>query len=141
MVFIETARIFGTGRESGRISPESGMTLVETLVLLAIVGTITVTFLSGLFIMSKANSIADRQTTAQSLVQSQMEGTKGRSYVYDATGYPPLPFPSDGDYSQYSATINAEPLQNPDSGIQKVTVTIKYSDKEVIRLEDYKVDR
>ena len=35
----------------------------------------------------------------------------------------------------------AEPLRAPDDGIQKITVTIKHSDKVVIRLEGYKVDR
>jgi hypothetical protein len=49
--------------------------------------------------------------------------------------------PGGGDYSKYSVTITAEPLQVPDDGIQKITVTIKYSDKVVIGLEGYKVKR
>ena len=135
-------RLFGISRRtSACVSPESGMTLVETLVVLAVIGAIAVTFLSGLFIMSKANFIADEQTTAQSLAQSQMEGVKGRSYVYGAAEYPMVPYPSDADYSHYSATITVQPLQSPDTGIQKVTVTVKHYDKGVIILEDYKVDR
>lgn len=124
-----------------RVSPESGMTLIEMLVLLAILGAIAVTFLSGLFVMSKANYIADEQTTAQSLAQSQMEGIKALSYDYGADEYPTMPFPSDGDYSHYSATNTIQPLQNPDTGIQKVTVAIKHYDKAVMILEGYKVDR
>ncbi|GAI30919.1 unnamed protein product, partial [marine sediment metagenome] len=49
--------------------------------------------------------------------------------------------PGGKDYINYSAIITAEPLHDPDDGIQKITVTVKRSDKEVIKLEGYKVDR
>jgi len=114
------------------------MTFIETLVLLAIVGTIAVTFLSGLFAMSKAATINDEQITAGSLAQSQMEWVKKADYVPGATDYPALPMPGGSDYSRYSVTIAAQQL---DTGIQKITVVVRNSDKTVIRLEDYKVDR
>jgi len=120
---------------------ESGLTLIETVVALAIIGVIAVAFLSGLATTSKAAFIADEQTTAESLARSQMEWAKKVDYVYDATEYSPAPIPSGKDYINYSAVITAEPLRAPDDGIQKITVTIKHSDKGVIRLEGYKVDR
>lgn len=120
---------------------ESGATLLETVVALAILGTIAVTFLSGLVTTSKAAFTTDEQATAESLAQSQMEWVKNASYSYNATAYSPAPIPTDKDYLDYSALITAAPLRNPDDGIQKITVTIKRSNREVSKLEDYKLDR
>ena len=70
-----------------------------------------------------------------------MEWIKSESYSANATDYPPAPIPGGDDYAGYSVTIAAEPLHNPDDGIQRIAVTIKRSDKELITLEGYKVDR
>ena len=120
---------------------ESGVTLIETLVALAIVGAIAVAFLSGLATTSKATIIADEQATAESLARSQMEWVKNADYVYSVTEYSPASLPSNKDYVNYSAVITAEPLHVTDDGIQKITVTIKHFDKEVMKLKGYKVDR
>ena len=126
------------GKFTGR---ESGVTFIETAVALAILGVIAVAFLNGLTTTSKSVFIADEHTTAVSLAQSQMEWVKNASYSYNATTYSPASIPSGKDYINYSALITAEPLRNPDDGIQKITVTIKRSDKGVTILEGYKVDR
>ncbi|MFC2044084.1 hypothetical protein ACFLT8_02645 [Chloroflexota bacterium] len=116
---------------------ESGISLVETVVALAILGAIAVAFLDGLSTSSRVVFIADEGITAKSLAQSQMEWVKNASY--NATGYYyPRPIPSSTDYINYSANINAEPL---DAGLQKITVTVKHSEEVMIRLEGYKVDR
>ena len=120
---------------------ESGVALLEMVVALAILGTIAVTFLSGLVTTSKAAFTADERATAESLAQSQMEWAKNSDYVYSATQYSPAPMPSGKDYINYSATIAAEPLHDPDDGIQKITVTVTRSGEGVITLEGYKVDR
>jgi len=123
------------------VSAESGMTLVETVVALAILGTIAIVFLSGLAISSKAVIIADEQTTVESLAQSQLEWVKGADYVYEAAEYSPAPIPTGQDYTDYSANITAEPLHTPDDGIQKITVTVRRLGEMVMELEGYKVDR
>ncbi len=120
---------------------EAGIAFIETMVALAILGIVAVTFLSGLATTSRATFISDEQATAESLAQSQMEWVKNASYVYDATEYSPTSIPSDKDYINYSVIIAAEPLDSPDNGIQKITVAVKHSDKGVIKLEGYKVDR
>ena len=122
-------------------SRESGATLIEAVVALAILGTIGVTFLSGLTTTSKAAFISDEQATAESLAQSQMEWVKNASYSYNATGYTSAPIPTVKDYLNYSATIVASPLRNPDDGIQRITVTVKRSSETTTKLEGYKVDR
>jgi len=122
-------------------SRESGATLLEAVVALAVLGTIAVVFLNGLVITSEAAFTADERATAESLAQSQMEWTKNADYVYSATQYSTAPIPSDIDYTNYSANITAESLNSPDDGIQKITVTVKHFDEEIITLEGYKVYR
>ena len=120
---------------------ESGTMLIEILVALAILGVIVPAFLTGLATTSRAAIITDEQATADSLAVSQMEWVKNESYSANATEYSPAPMPGGKDYAYYSVIIAAEPLRNPDDGIQKITVTVKHSDKEVIELEGYKADR
>ena len=121
------------------ICRESGMTLLETVVALAILGTIAVTFLGGLVTTSKAAFTVDERATAESLAQSQMEQVINASY--NATGYSPASIPTSKDYINYSANITAESLNTPDDGIQKIIVTVKHSGEQVFTLEGYKVDR
>jgi type II secretory pathway pseudopilin PulG len=120
---------------------EAGTTFLETVVALAILGTIAVTFLSGLATTSQAAFIADEQSTAKSLAQSQIEWTKNANYIYSATEYSPAPIPGGKDYIDYSVNITAQPLHSPDDGIQKITVIVKRSDEVVTKLEGYKLDR
>ena len=120
---------------------ESGMTFLETVVALAILGVIAVTFLNGLTTASKSTFIADEQTTAESLARSQMEWVKNADYLHDATTYPPAALPAGKDYVNYSVMITASPLHDPDDGIQKITVIVRHSNEGVIKLEGYKVDR
>ena len=120
---------------------ESGISLIETLVALAILSTVVITLLCGLATSSKAAFVADKQTTAESIARSQMEWMKNADYIYGGTGYLPAQIPVDKDYSDYSVLIAAEPLHEPDDGIQNITVTVKLSNREILRLEGYKVDR
>lgn len=117
---------------------ESGVTLLETLVALAILGLVAVAFLNGLTTAAQATIIADKQATAESLVRSQMEYVKSQPY---ATSYTPAPIPDEYEDEGYSATIVVEPLPDPDDGIQKITVTVKRGAKIILTIEDYKVDR
>jgi len=117
---------------------ESGMALLETVVALAILGTIAVTFLSGLVTTSKAAFTADERATAESLAQSQMEWVQSANYTNQ---YPPAPIPSGKDYINYSANITVAPLDGADDDIQKITVTVSRSGEGVMILEGYKVDR
>ena len=122
-------------------SRESGASLLEAVVALAILGTIGVVFLSGLATGSEAAFAADEIATTESLARSQMEWAKNASYSSEATGYSPAPIASSKDYIDYAVDIAAAPLNSPDDGIQKITVTVTRSGEEVIKLEGYKVDR
>ena len=114
------------------------MTMIEALIALALLGLIAAAFLVGLGTAARATLIADEQTTAESLARSQLEHVKTLDYKEGATQYTPATIPSGDDYLNYSANITAGPL---DDHIQKITVTVKHSNKEVVTLEGYKVDR
>ena len=120
---------------------ESGLTLLETVIALAILGAVSVSFLHGLTTASKSVFITDEHSTAESLAQSQMEWVKDASYSYNATAYASAPIPGGKDYQHYSAVITAEALHEPDDGIQKVIATIRHDGKVLVLLEGYKVDR
>ena len=122
---------------------ERGATLIETLIALAILGVVAAAFLSGLTTTAKGTIIADEQATAESLARSQMEWVKSENvpYIYGTTEYSAALIPAGEDYADYSATIDAEALNSPDNGIQKITVNINHSDKELLKLTGYKMDR
>ena len=120
---------------------ELGITFLETVIALAILGVVSVSFLNGLTSASKSVFIVDEKTTAGSLAQSQMEWIKNASYSYNATSYSAAPIPDGKDYRQYSSVVSAEPVHTPDDGIQKITVSVQRSGKNVYFLQGYKVDR
>ena len=119
---------------------EAGVTLMETVVALAILGIVAAVFLSGLSTTARANLIVDEKGTADSIARSQMEYVKTVTYVDEATTYTAAPIPSYKDYGNYSVSILAEPLNSPDDGIQKITVTVSHEGEEVISLEGYKIN-
>jgi len=120
---------------------ESGVSLLETLVAMAILGIISVAFLSGLTTASRASIISDQRVTAESLARSQLELVKHAAYVSEASQYTPTQIPSDNSYTGFSVTITAQPLESPDDGVQRITVTVLRSGADLYVLEGYKVDR
>ena len=85
---------------------EGGVTLIETLIALAILGAIVAAIGSGLATTSKTVFIADRRSTIESLAISQMEHSKNSAYINFSD-------PGHGDYelistpSGYSVEITA----------------------------------
>ena len=140
-----------------------GVSLIEVLVALAILGAIAAAFLGGLSTAFKADIIADERSTAQSLAQSQMEYVKSQRYIPAPQGGEAPYFKiglSDPDYlvKSIDRAGNIDPIGyiyirgipwNPVTGqqsytddrIQKVTIVVEHNGEEVLRLEDYKVDR
>jgi len=124
------------------IKNEKGISLIEVLIALAILGLVAAAFLSGLATASRALIIADERTTAESLARSQMEYVKEQDYDYnDSQSYEQVDVQSP-THPGYFISVDADPLHDPDEGIQKITVTVDHQNKEeVITLEGYKVNR
>ena len=63
-----------------------GVTLIEVLLALFIMGVVAIVFLSGLTVAARAVLIADVRTTAESLARAQMESVKAEEYRVPAEG-------------------------------------------------------
>ena len=113
---------------------ETGISLIETIVALALLGIIGVTFLGGLATSTNARSAADKHVTARILAEFQIEDIRNQEY---ATSYDPIPIPT--EYAGYTAQIATSNQRN--GNIQKITITISHHNKDVYTLESYKVDR
>ncbi len=150
------------------IKNERGFTLIEVVIAMLLLGIISVALLSGLAAASRALVIADEHATAESLARSQMEYVKNQAYI-TAADYD-VGVPGSGEviyvkitgipagYTIWSedragATVtdiigvpwDTDPLVNQpvviDAGLQRIKLVIKHNGKEIITLEDYKVDR
>lgn len=118
----------------GDMKSERGSSLIETVVALALLGIIGVSFPGALAATSNTRVIADEHTTARILAESQMEGIRKQAYAFS---YNATPVP--GEYPGYTAVIDVDNLRN--GNIQKITVTVSHHDREIETLESYKVSR
>jgi prepilin-type N-terminal cleavage/methylation domain-containing protein len=112
-------------------SDERGMTLIEVLIALSIMGLVSVVFLGGIQMSFNSNLIDQERVTAENLVKSQMEYIKGQAYdtAHDPPQYLPLPIGEipEGYYVAPPSAIRINPsggATTPDTGIQQVTVRV-----------------
>lgn len=113
---------------------ERGISLIETIVALALLGIIGVAFLGALATTSTSRLVADEHVSARILAESQMEDIKKQTYAFS---YDPVPVST--EYPGYSATVNINNMRN--GNIQKITITIKHHGQDIETLEGYKVNR
>jgi prepilin-type N-terminal cleavage/methylation domain-containing protein len=110
---------------------EKGMTLLETILALAILGIISASFLGGLATTSTARVTADERASGKILAETIMEDIKKQPYdpSYNAT------IPS--GFAGYSANVSVEENNN----IQDITISIQRRSREILTLQCYKVNR
>lgn len=116
-----------TGR--GWVQGERGVSLLESLVAVAILGLAVVATLTALSTGSLAVATADQEATAQSLARWQLEEIKAAPYsaVYSTITQP-----------DYNISVGVSPMA---INIQKITVTISRASKVLQVVEGYKVNR
>ena len=130
-----TLRIFG--------GSESGVSLIETLVALAILSAVAVAFLSGLATTSRAVMISQERVVAESLAKSQLEYIKAQDYTPTAD-YALIDIPSDLLAGGYEIEINPEIISSPGEngfGLQSITVVVRRNSEEMLTVSDYKTGR
>ena len=116
---------------------EAGIGLVEALIAVGILGLALTALLSALSTGSMAVSRTDERVAAENLARSQLEYTKSQPYQpLPATYLTVTPSPND-----YGVAVAAEPVPGGDSGVEKITVTVTRGSKQLLVVEDYKVDR
>jgi prepilin-type N-terminal cleavage/methylation domain-containing protein len=140
------------------VTGQKGMTLIEVLIAIAILGMIAVPFLTALSTSSRGIIIADERTTAESLVRSEIEYVRSQEYYnaswsYNVTSTGSTPsVPGHPDWlvghalpdncKDYSLTVDASLIDGGDVGIQNITVTVKRdNDKLVLTTSTYNVAR
>lgn len=125
-----------------QIHSEQGITLIEILIAIFILGVVGVGFASGMGTGLMADKVADERTIADSLARTQLESIKRAPY----NGTPPYGYATiTGIPAGYSLNI-AVNLINPniagnsttDLGIQKIKVTVLRGTKQILQLETYK---
>ena len=118
------------------LQDEKGLTIVESLIAVAIVGVTLVAFAVALSTGSLAVWESDQEVTVQSLARTQMEYIKGYLYDPDATTYPTV-----NTTDNYSISVAVSSTPDADSDIQKVTANISRDGQVLLTIEDYKVNR
>ena len=135
-------------------SEQKGVTLLETLAALALLAIIGVAFLSAIATSSITMANAEEKVEIDNLARAQMEYTKSGNYtdyIYGSPDIPPdytsldelapadpyaIPIPTG-----YSINVTAVALDEPDKGVQKITVTVSREGKDLLVMEGYKVNR
>ena len=126
----------GKTRKYSLLREERGMTLVEALMTIAIIGVVLVTFATGMSSGAIAVRENDQEVTVQSLARTQMEYIKGYPYDSGASTYPTVSTPAG-----YSISVAVTATPDADSNIQKVTANISRDGQLLLTVEDYKVNR
>jgi prepilin-type N-terminal cleavage/methylation domain-containing protein len=112
---------------------EKGSTLLEVLVALALLGIISVLFLSGVANSSTARVAADERVSAKILAESLMDNIKKQGYESSYN----IAIPS--EFAGYTANLTVESMAN--GHIQRLSITTRHLNHDVLTLESFKVDR
>jgi len=145
---------------------EKGISLIEVLVALALLGIIAVGFLMAVNTTAKAVFITDERATAESIARSQLESIRQQEYeeaVSSEAEYVKIDLDGKPEYKNYSIKsvtssgseafedladeIIAVPWDSAnniaapgDVGLQRIKLFILHHGKVVITIEGYKVD-
>jgi type II secretory pathway pseudopilin PulG len=119
-----------------QLNSQKGISLVETLIAVAILGTSVVAFIVALSVGSLAANEQNKDTVAQGLAQTQMEYTKNYTYAPGATTYPVLTVPA-----TYNVSVGVSAVSGTTTNIQKITVTVLKDGVNLLIVSDYKVNR
>ena len=119
---------------------ESGVSMIEVLIGIVILGLVGVTYLGGMGASTQATAITQERSTAESLVRSEAEYIKRCGYQYGASEYPvdpTLTIPEGWTVPPPAV----EPVHGSDDGLQEVTVSAQHSGETVLSIVIYKVAR
>lgn len=130
-----------------RLKDETGATLVEELISIAIIGTGIVLLVAMITSGTLGVRLIDDQVQGQSLARSQLELVKDAPYEGDPTA---SPYPAVGAVPGYSVSLQFEYWNEStgsfqsswrNDGLQKITVTVFSGANQVAQVAGYKVDR
>lgn len=123
-----------------RIKGEKGISLIDTIVAVCLLGIVSAIFLGSMGTAAKATMISEERVTAEILARTQIEYIKDYPYDYYATEYPVDPT-LDIPYGWSMDNPTVEALHGTEDGIQKVTITVQCQERTIFSSFMYKVDR
>ena len=109
-----------------------GMTFIEVLIAVALLGVIVVTIMAGLSSITLATIHHRQQTTLDLLVRSDAEFIKSQAYITQVPS-PPPPYQnitasgytfSTPVVSYWSLAVGNFSTSNPDNGLEEISVTV-----------------
>jgi prepilin-type N-terminal cleavage/methylation domain-containing protein len=120
---------------------ENGFSLVETVISIALMGILAAAYLGSLSTCLRVLIDTDRQQTALTLAEHQLEYVKSLAYA--------LTYASDNipaEYNGYSVTVSTAEVVSRDINLQKIMIIVSFHDKPVILTDDvtlqgFKVNR
>ena len=115
---------------------ESGMTLLEALVAIGILGGCVLTMILAMSSGALAVRENGQEVTVQNLARSQMEYIKNYAYSSNATTYPKISVPAG-----YSISVKVTAVPSTNTNIQKVTANVSRNGTVLMTVTDYKVNR
>lgn len=126
---------------------QQGISLLETLLVVGVLGFIAVAFLSALATGSRATGTLDEHVQAESLARSQLEQIKNA--LYDPVNPTSPTDPSnylavDNTPANYSVSYAVTYPEYPSSNwqrLQKITVTVYHQGDAMLQMTDFKMDR
>jgi type II secretory pathway pseudopilin PulG len=129
----------GPSGGSGLTADERGLSLVEQLISLALLGILVVTLLYALSGATVAVGVVDEQVTALNLATSALESVRVMSYT-TAMGYSPsLSVPPGYECSVASSVFLSG--SRVITGLQWITATVWHNGRVALQIADLKADR
>ena len=115
---------------------EKGMSMLEALVSIGILGGVVMTFIFGM--SGGALTVKEnwQELTVQNLARNQMEYIKSYPYTVNATTYPKISAPA-----SYNISVGVKTVPGGNSNIQRVTANISRNSVLLMTITDYKVKR
>jgi Tfp pilus assembly protein PilV len=114
---------------------QRGISLVETVMAVAILGTAIVTFTMALSTGALGTREHEQEVIAQQLAQNQIEYTKNQAFnasgVYTTVSVP----------SGYTLAVTTGAVPGSSAEIQRITVTVLRDGTGILTVSDYKVNR
>ncbi|MFO8035613.1 MAG: hypothetical protein R6U57_03180 [Anaerolineales bacterium] len=128
-------------------SEERGVTLVEELVTVAVIGLGIVILVAMITTGAVGVRQIDDRVKAETLARSQLELIKDADYQPDPTAIPYPPVTTSPDYSvtihieYWNASTETFSPNVRDDGLQRITVSVTSDGEGLVQIAEYKVDR